>query len=143
MNRTSRTSQRFAVIYDRPRVWNPPGTVRNTASLHKNRETARGRDRPQIIVCHPVKRTFLWNGDVFFSVGTCAEHTKRVYIMLSGQWTERCPSNLLTEAFAGICRSTVSRFGKSVVPMIEIKRNLLLIVYLFVYIFIYFARYIL
>lgn len=67
--------------------------MRNTASLHKNRETARGRDQPQIIVCRLAKRTLPCGTAMVFSTGTCAEHTKPVYIILSGQWPERCRSS--------------------------------------------------
>lgn len=78
----------IGLIYDRlgPKS---PGAARLLVLLHKNQETARGRDRPQIIVCHPAERMAAARlpppPDV---CGTCAR--RRIYIILSGQWTERC-----------------------------------------------------
>lgn len=73
-----------------------------SSSYIKIRKLLAAETRPQIIVCHPAERMAARNGGAVTSVATRRDATRaerarrRIYIILSGQWTERCLRSLAT-----------------------------------------------
>lgn len=89
------------LIYDRLGARDFSGAIFSVL-LHKNQETARGRDPPQIIVCHPGRGTNGPRAEMAARVSTTKRRMRIrmrrrmasagrqiLHIILSAQWTER------------------------------------------------------